>query len=96
MAGETRRFTSTGPNTGSNRTPQKKPDNGLWVAVIVLFCVGLWPIALGLMGYIWLAGDKNKQPEDKVRQAQRRMDSTINEALRRVSQAGAKSEAKRS
>ena len=92
MAGDTRRFTSTGPNTGSNRTPQKKPDNGLWVAVIVLFCVGLWPIALGLMGYIWLAGDKNKQPEDKVRQAQRRMDSTINEALRRVSQAGAEAD----
>ena len=91
MAG--RRFTSSGTATGSrSRPPRKKPDNGLWIAVIVLFCLGLWPIALALLGYIWLTGDKNKRPEDKVRQAQQRMDNTIDEALRRVSQAGAEAE----
>ena len=87
MAGDTRRFTSTGPNA-NGQGPRKKSDNGLWIAIIVLFCLGLWPIALALMAYMWLTGDKNKRPEDKVSQAQRRMDSTINEALRRVSQVG--------
>ena len=85
MAEQGRRFTSAG-----GRPPQKKntDQNGLWIAVIVLFCLGLWPIALGLMAYIWLSGDKAKRPEDKARQARVRMDRTIDEALRRVSQAG--------
>ena len=85
MAEQGRRFTSTG-----GRRPQKKnsDQNGLWVAVIVLFCIGLWPIALGLMAYIWLSGDKNRQPEDRVQQARVKMDRTIDEALRRVSQTG--------
>lgn len=83
MADETRRYT-----TSNGRTPQKKQDNGMWIAVIVLFCLGLWPVALGLMAYIWLAGDKSKRPEDQVRRARQKMDDTIDEALRRVSQAG--------
>ena len=83
MAGQGRRYTSSG-----GRRPQRKKsdENGLWIAVIVLFCVGLWPIALGIMAYIWLTGDKSRQPEDKVRQVQRKMDRTIDEALRRVAQ----------
>ena len=85
MAEQGRRFTSAG-----GRPPQKKnsDQNGLWIAVIVLFCIGLWPIALGLMAYIWLSGDKNRQPEDRVQQARVKMDRTIDEALRRVSQTG--------
>ena len=91
MAEQGRRFTSTG-----GRPSQKKPDqNGLWIAVIVLFCVGLWPFALGLMAYIWLSGDKNKRTEDKVQQARVKMDRTIDEALRRVSQAGAETDQSR-
>ena len=84
MAEQGRRFTSAG-----GRRPQGKPDrNGLWIAVVILFCLGLWPVALGIMAYIWLSGEKGKQPEDKVRQARVKMDRTIDEALRRVSQAG--------
>ena len=84
MAEQGRRFTSAG-----GRRPQRKPDrNGLWIAVVILFCLGLWPVALGIMAYIWLSGEKGKQPEDKVRQARVKMDRTIDEALRRVSQAG--------
>ena len=84
MTEQGRRFTSAG-----GRRPQGKPDrNGLWIAVVILFCLGLWPVALGIMAYIWLSGEKGKQPEDKVRQARVKMDRTIDEALRRVSQAG--------
>ena len=40
------------------------------------------------MAYLFLAGDKKKSAEDRVQQARVKMDRTIDEALRRVSQSG--------
>ena len=86
MAGQGRRYTSSAGG-GPNRKKSPNQD-GLWIAVIVLFCIGLWPIALGFMAYLFLAGDKKKSAEDRVQQARVKMDRTIDEALRRVAQSG--------
>ncbi len=71
---------------GSNgpRPPRKKgkDDSVNWVVVIILFVMGLWPIALLYLGYRWLSDNRNGQsPEDKIRQAQERMDNAIDSVL---------------
>lgn len=73
-----------------NRRPNNKKKIGdwEWVGLIVLFAMGLWPIAL-----VWLvvksltAGGKQTSAA-RVRQVQKAMDNTIDAALRGVAQAG--------
>ncbi len=47
----------------------KKEDNdlGFWIAVIVLFCLGLWPIPVVMLIWKFLAG-KNRQNAAKAKQ----------------------------
>lgn len=74
----------------NGRRPVKKGNDWDWVVLIVLFAMGLWPIALVWLVVKWLTGTK-QTPSEKVRQAQQAMDDTIDAALRGVVKAGEKS-----
>ena len=56
------RFTGSTPN---RRPPQKKPDNSGWYSwplIIVLFALGIWPIALVLL-FVNIFSDEKKVQE---------------------------------
>ncbi len=75
--------------TGGQQPPPKKKkndDDWNWVVIILLFCTGMWPLALLWMGWKWLFGGR-ETPEEKVRRAQAKMDSAIDSALRGVDSA---------
>lgn len=74
----------------NGQRPGKKGNDWDWVVLIVLFAMGLWPIALVWLVIKWLTGTK-QTPSEKVRRAQQAMDDTIDAALRGVSKAGEKS-----
>ena len=89
------------------RPPQKKPDNSGWYSwpiIIVLFALGLWPVALILM-FINIFGDekRKKQPASQRKpSAEERMESAVENAVERakakvniqVTSSGAKKEEK--
>lgn len=89
------------------RSPQKKPDNSGWYSwpiIIVLFALGLWPVALILM-FINIFGDekRKKQPASQRKpSAEERMESAVENAVERakakvniqVTSSGAKKEEK--
>lgn len=71
------------------RPPQKKPDNSGWYSwpiIIVLFALGLWPVALILM-FINIFGDekRKKQPASQRKpSAEERMESAVENAVERA------------
>ena len=71
------------------RSPQKKPDNSGWYSwpiIIVLFALGLWPVALILM-FINIFGDekRKKQPASQRKpSAEERMESAVENAVERA------------
>ena len=71
------------------RPPQKKPDNRGWYSwpiIIVLFALGLWPVALILM-FINIFGDekRKKQPASQRKpSAEERMESAVENAVERA------------
>ena len=71
--------------TGGQQPPKKKKDEDdwNWVVIILLFCTGMWPLALLWMGWKWLFTGR-ETPEEKVRRAQEKMDSAIDSALKGV------------
>ena len=71
--------------TGGPQPPKKKKDEDdwNWVVIILLFCTGMWPLALLWMGWKWLFTGR-ETPEEKVRRAQEKMDSAIDSALKGV------------
>ena len=71
--------------TGGPQPPKKKKDEDdwNWVVIILLFCTGMWPLALLWMGWKWLFTGR-ETPEEKVRRAQEKMDSAIDNALKGV------------
>jgi len=69
--------------TGGRRPPKKDGDWN-WIVIILLFCTGMWPFALLWMGVKWLT-DGKERPEDRIRRAQEKMDTAIDNALRGVS-----------
>ena len=89
------------------RPPQKKPDNSGWYSwpiIIVLFALGLWPVALILM-FINIFGDekRKKQPASQRKpSAEARMEQVVEDAVERakakvniqVTSSGAKKEEK--
>lgn len=89
------------------RPPQKKPDNSGWYSwpiIIVLFALGLWPVALILM-FINIFGDekRKKQPASQRKpSAEERMENAVENAVERakakvniqVTSSGAKKEEK--
>ena len=89
------------------RPPQKKPDNSGWYSwpiIIVLFALGIWPIALVLL-FINIFGDekRKKQPASQRRpSAEARMEQAVEDAVERakarvniqVTSSGAKKEEK--
>ena len=74
----------------NGRRPGKKDSSWDWVAIVVLFGIGLWPIALVMLVVKWLSGDSKQSSAARVRQAQKAMDDTIDAALRGVAEAGGK------
>ena len=89
------------------KPPQKKPDNSGWYSwpiIIVLFALGLWPVALILM-FINIFGDekRKKQPASQRKpSAEARMEQVVEDAVERakakvniqVTSSGAKKEEK--
>lgn len=89
------------------KPPQKKPDNSGWYSwpiIIVLFALGLWPVALILM-FINIFGDekRKKQPASQRKpSAEERMENAVENAVERakakvniqVTSSGAKKEEK--
>ena len=89
------------------RPSQKKPDNSGWYSwpiIIVLFALGLWPVALILM-FINIFGDekRKKQPASQRKpSAEERMENAVETAVERakakvniqVTSSGAKKEEK--
>jgi len=71
--------------SGGQKPPQKKDKEINWVPVIILFAVGLWPIALFVLGWQWLQNSGSETPEEKLRRAQKKFDDAIDSALRGVS-----------
>lgn len=79
--------------TGDRRTPRppqkKKPDDSGWLswpAIIVLFALGLWPIALVLMCVNIFRDDKKKKAPASRRQpsAEERFESAVESAVERA------------
>lgn len=72
--------------TGGQRPPQKKPDNTGWYSwptIIVLFAIGLWPLALLLLLKNILGSGKSAARQDKP-SAEARMEATVEEAVERA------------
>ena len=71
------------------RPPQKKPDNSGWYSwpiIIVLFALGIWPIALVLL-FINIFGDekRKKQPASQRKpSAEARMEQAVEDAVERA------------
>lgn len=71
------------------RPPQKKPDNSGWYSwpvIIILFAMGIWPIALVLLLFN-IFGDerRNKQPSSQRRpSAEERIESAVEDAVERA------------
>ena len=76
------------------KPPQKKPDNSGWYSwpiIIVLFALGLWPVALILM-FINIFGDekRKKQPASQRKpSAEARMEQVVELSLIHISGPGA-------
>lgn len=72
--------------TGGQRQPQKQPDNTgwySWPAIIVLFAIGLWPLALVLLLRNILSSGKTAARRDTP-SAEARMEATVEEAVERA------------
>ena len=71
------------------RPPQKKPDNSGWYSwpiIIILFALGIWPIALVLL-FINIFGDekRKKQPASQRKpSAEARMEQAVEDAVERA------------
>ena len=80
------RFTGSTPN---RRPPQKKPDNSGWYSwplIIVLFALGIWPIALVLLFVNIFSDEKRrKTPADQRKpSAEARMEAAVESAVDRA------------
>ena len=68
---------------GGKKPPEKKEDGEIsWVAVVLLFAIGLWPIALLYMGWRWLQGNGKESADEKLRRVQKKFDDAIDGALK--------------
>ena len=71
------------------RPPQKKNDDndwGKWIAVIVLFSLGLWPIAFIVL-FSFLADSKRKEKSRVAREREARVERALRQAEARVANA---------
>ena len=68
---------------GGKKPPEKKEDGEInWVVVVILFAIGLWPIALLYMGWRWLQGNGKESADEKLRRVQKKFDDAIDGALK--------------
>jgi len=81
----------SGQKAGGNAPGKKKKEDESfnWLVLVILFAVGLWPIALIWIVWKWVFNDKTgKKPEEKIRQAREKFDSAVDSAMRGVANAG--------
>lgn len=91
----------SGSQRPPQRPPQKKPDNSGWYSwpvIIILFAMGIWPIALVLLFFNIFGDEKRKkQPSSQRRpSAEERMESAVEDAVERaMAKASAKMDTKK-
>ncbi len=70
---------------GDKQPPQKKNTGEInWIPAIILFAMGLWPVALLYLGWNWLQVNGKENADEKLRRAQKKFDDAIDKALKDV------------